>query len=1181
MTDGWTVLSAAFGYVGLLFAIAWFGDRRETLEGEAPKPRPYIYALSIAVYCTSWTFFGSVGLAATTGLGFIPVYLGAILMIGLGAPLLIRIVQLSKAQNITSTADFIAARYGKSQLLATLVTIIAVAGTIPYIALQLKAAAASVEVLLGPVAANNFAGAGGFAPLTDMAFLIALSMAVFAVLFGTRHIDATEHQGGLMLAIAAESIIKLVAFTAVGIFVTYVMFNGFADIWTRAQAAGHLDAVMQDGSSPGRWITITLLSFVCVILLPRQFHVAVVENQSRRDIWTAAWLFPLYLVLINIFVVPIALAGLLTFAPTAVDADMYVIALPLVAEAHIITMVAFIGGLSAATAMVIVASIALAIMICNEIIVPLMLRGAALRRVQGDTAEEIGPLLLNIRRATIFIILLLAYGFHRTIGQSQALASIGLLAFAAIAQFAPAFFAGLFWRRATSAGAIAGITAGFALWTYTMFVPWIAEAGWISSQVLEEGPFGIALLRPEALFGVDMTPLVHGVFWSLSANVVAFVVVSLLREPRPIERLQANAFLLNEGPAGGPSPSFRLWRSSITVDDLIRTAARYVGAERAERSFRQYATRENVTFDSAQPADLDVIRFTERLLASAIGAASSRLVLSLLMRRQNVGHRSALKLLDDASEAIQYNRDLLQSALDQMGQGVGVFDRDLQLICWNRRFRDVMSLPAEFGAVGVPLDKIIRHKAEAGHYGDVDIDAWTTEQVNRIALSRETFQEENQVTGRVLELSTSAMPQGGVVTTYTDITDRVEAAAALARANESLERRVKDRTAELTEVNVALGEAKRKADAANQDKTRFIAAAGHDILQPLNAARLYTSSLTEIAGGTEADDLARRIDGSLEAVEEIIGALLDISRLDAGAMEPEFSVFAVSDLFERLRVEFEPHATAKGLDLRFVHSSIFIHSDRRLLRRMLQNLVSNAIKYTESGRVLIGCRRRGENVSIQVIDSGKGIREEDRATIFKEFQRLESDARKVRGLGLGLSIVRRMAEVLDHPVTMESQFGKGTTFAISLPIREPQAHSITAKSGRQLGHNIAGTAVLVIDNEPEIVEGTKILLTGWGCDVLPACSEGEARVKLAKANWQPDVILADYHLEDTLGTRTILALRRQLAREIPAIVITADRSAEVQQEISTYGFTLLRKPVRPAALRAAIYQLRQARMAAE
>ncbi|MEL6421161.1 MAG: PAS domain-containing hybrid sensor histidine kinase/response regulator [Pseudomonadota bacterium] len=1182
LIDAWLILGVALGYVGLLFAVAHLGDKRAQSAGRASADRPLIYALTLAVYCTSWTFFGSVGLATTSGFGFIPVYLGAILMIGFGAPFVVRLARIAKAQNITSAADFLAARYGKSQSLAALVTLIAVAGTIPYIALQLKAVAASVEVLIGPAQASDlasrFVGAGVF-PLGDMAFVIALSMAAFAILFGTRHIDATEHQDGLMLAVAAESIVKLVAFLAVGLFVTFVMFDGVSDLWSRAREAGFVDSVVTQGWSVSRGITITLLSFACILLLPRQFHVAIVEAQSAKDVKTAAWLFPLYLVAINIFVLPIALAGLLSFAPGSVDADMFVLALPLAADAKLVAMFAFIGGLSAATAMVIVASIALAIMVCNEVIVPLLVRRTT--ATARDDAGDLGPLLLNIRRATIIVVLLLAYGFHQTIGQSQALASIGLLSFAAIAQFAPAFFIGMFWRGGTARGAIAGISVGFAVWSYTMFVPWIAEAGMIGPALLSDGLFGIEALRPQSLFGAQLDPLVHGVFFSLTLNTLAFISASLMRAPFPIERLQANLFIDDEPRMPTPGPTFRLWRASITVEDLIRTAARYVGRERASRSFTQYAEEAEVPLQSEQPADVDIIRFTERLLASAIGTASARLVLSLLLRRHDVGERGALKLLDDASEAIQYNRELLQSALDRMGQGVSVFDADLRLICWNSRFRDVMDLPPAFGAVGVPLDRIMEHKRAAGDYGSAPENDWLHDQVNRIARDHETFQDVNERTGRVLEIASSAMPQGGVVVTYTDITERVATSEALARANSSLEKRVGERTSQLMELNSALERARHKADKANLDKTRFLAAAGHDILQPLNAARLFAGSLSEKARGSDFDELATRIDSSLEAVEEIIGALLDISRLDAHAMKPDITVFPLRDLFERLRLEFEPLASTKGLELRIVETAVWVQSDRRLLRRLLQNLISNAIKYTEAGTVLVGCRQAGETVAVQVLDTGRGISEEDREAVFEEFKRLDATARKVRGLGLGLSIVKRIADVLGHPMLLRSRVDAGTVFSVDVPRRPAVVSPIEEKLARPLGHDVSGMYVLVIDNEEEIVAGTAMLLSDWGCEVATACRETDALALLQQSDRMPDVVLADYHLEETNGTATVAAIREAVGSDVPAIIITADRSTAVREEIETMGLTLMRKPVRPAALRAAVYQFRQSLQAAE
>ncbi|HWI19232.1 MAG TPA: sodium:solute symporter, partial [Vicinamibacterales bacterium] len=500
MLQGWVVVAVALGYIGLLFVVASYGDRVRQFG----RSRLLIYPLSLAIYCTSWTFFGSVGLASRTGYDFLTIYVGPILMIGLGAPLIMRIVRLAKAQNITSIADFIAARYGKGQAVAATVALIAIVGTIPYIALQLKAVSSSLSTILTHVATST----GTEQPvLGDIAMVVALSMAAFAVLFGTRHIDATEHQDGLMLAVAAESLVKLFAFLAVGVFVTYWMFDGPYDLFSQAMERADTAAVLTRDSQFGSLTAMTLLSFVAIVMLPRQFHVTVVENNSESEIKRAAWLFPIYLVLINLFVIPIAMAGLLTFPAGKIDSDMFVLALPLIAKSDVFTLIAFIGGLSAATAMVIVETVALAIMVSNDIVMPMVLkRRGHLVGTRGDAGE----LLLKIRRTSIFVILLLAYLYYRSAGDAQ-LAAIGLLAFAAVAQLAPAFFGGLIWRRGTSAGAIAGMTIGILTWAYTLLLPSIADVGIIGRHVLIDGPFGIAMLRPQALFGLDAHPLVHGV----------------------------------------------------------------------------------------------------------------------------------------------------------------------------------------------------------------------------------------------------------------------------------------------------------------------------------------------------------------------------------------------------------------------------------------------------------------------------------------------------------------------------------------------------------------------------------------------------------------------------------------------------------------------------------------------
>jgi Na+/proline symporter/signal transduction histidine kinase/ActR/RegA family two-component response regulator len=1175
MLQGWVVVAIALAYIGLLFLVASYGDRMRTLA-RGPSSRLLIYPLSLAIYCTSWTFFGSVGLASRTGFDFLTIYIGPMLMVGLAYPLLIRIVRLAKAQNITSIADFIAARYGKSQAVAAAVALIAIVGMIPYIALQLKAVSSSVSTILAEAAP------GGVAQplLGDVALFVALAMATFAVLFGTRHIDATEHQDGLMLAIATESIVKLMAFLAVGIFVTFVMFHGPLALFARALNEPHTAAVLTRVPQFASFCAMTTLSLFAIVLLPRQFHVTVVENHSEAEIRRAAWLFPAYLVLINLFVLPIAMAGLLTFPAGRLDSDMFVVALPLAAHSEAITLIAFIGGLSAATAMVIVESVALAIMVSNDIVMPLLLKRRATRN--GEPSDA-GAQLLTTRRIAIFVILFLAYIYYRSAGEAQ-LAAIGLLSFAAVAQLAPAFFGGLVWRRGTALGAIAGMSAGILVWGYTLLLPGISEAGIVGARILTDGPWGLVFLRPQALFGLDLTPLVHGVLLSLAVNIACYIGCSLARRPAAIERVQADLFVPTTlAPILGPmSPSFRLRRASVTVEELIATVARYLGEERTRESFASFAATRRISLEAAAEADFQLLQYAEYLLASAIGAASSRLVLSLLLRKRTVSTKAALKLLDDANAAIHYNREVLQTALDHVRQGIAVFDKELTLVCWNRQFGEIFDLPHELTRVGIALDEILRHIAQHGERSAKDANGFIAERIARYTSEAEPFLERFADRGLVIEVRSNRMPDGGLVTTFTDITPSVKAAEALERANATLERRVRERTGELTRLNAELERAKAEADDANVSKTRFVAAASHDILQPLNAARLYVTSLTERQRAGEDADLVSNIDASLEAVEEIFTALLDISRLDTGAMKPEIADFRLDELLHRLDVEFAPLARAKGLDLVFMPSSQSVRSDRRLLRRLLQNLISNAIKYTPSGRVLVGCRRRGAGLRIEVYDTGIGIPHAKRRAVFREFHRLDQGARVARGVGLGLSIVERIARVLDCEVALKSNIGRGSRFSIEVPRAKtvagaPKPHAMPRFDVGRLD----GTVVLCIDNERAILDGMETLLGGWGCRTLKAPDLAAALAVLEASGLEPDALLVDYHLDGGNGVAAIAELRRRLGRDVPAIVITADRSLHVRDEARAQGAHLLNKPVKPASLRALITQWRVQRVAAE
>src|SRR3979411_2085394 len=769
MLHDWGVIAAAFGYIGFLFLVASYGDRLSpTQRGRASA---LIYPLSLAIYCTSWTFFGSVGFATRTSVDFLAIYVGPVLMIAICTPLLRRVIKLAKSQNITSIADFIGARYGKSQAVAATVALIAIIGSVPYIALQLKAMASSLETILSEDQAFSHIPIIG-----DIALMVTLTMAAFAVLFGTRHSDATEHQHGLMLAVATESIVKLVAFIAAGAFVTFWMFSP-TELVERAMKTPEAVRAINYAPSPGNFLTMVLLSFCAIMLLPRQFHVSVVENSSDAEVGRARWLFPLYLVAINLFVIPIALAGLVTFPFGAVDSDMYVLALPMEGNAPLLSVVVFIGGLSAATAMVIVECVALSIMVSNDIVVPLVLQ----RSPESRTGQkDFGDFLLRVRRFAIFGIMVMAYFYYRALCNTQ-LEEIGLLSFAAIAHLAPCFFGGLFGRRATARGAMGGMLVGIAVWSYTLFLPSFLDGNTAGLMLLQDGPFGIAALRPQALFGADLPPLLHGVLWSLSLNLLTYAVLSLARQPSSIERLQADLFVPN---ALAPmAPTFRRWRTTVTVQDIQSTVAQYLGPDRALHSFEAFAIAQHISLEPAAPADLELLQHAEHLIASSIGAASSRLVMSLLLRKRTVSAKAALKLLDDSHAAFHFNREILQTALNHVRQGIAVFDADLQLICSNRQFGEILDLPPHLVQIGIPLRAILDLMGAMNPPGFGGSESLMEMRLAAYTPEGEPYLERLPDRHMVIEVRSNRMPGGGLVITFSDVTPSFAARAACGDTN--------------------------------------------------------------------------------------------------------------------------------------------------------------------------------------------------------------------------------------------------------------------------------------------------------------------------------------------------------------------------------------------------------------
>lgn len=672
------VLATALLYVAFLFAVAFVGDRRARSGRLEWLRSPIVYTLSISIYCTSWTFYGAVGTAARNGLEFATIYIGPTLVFVGWWLFLRKLVRIGQLHRITSIADMISSRYGKSAIIAALVTLIAVAASTPYIALQLKAMTNSFQVIsaAGPEALQ---GIPGTRPNFQLAFWIAAGMALFTILFGTRSIDVNERHHGVVAAIAVEAVVKLVALVTVGLLVVVGIAGGPAEIFARMPP----DMLHAEQVFGPRWVTLTFLAGAAVICLPRQFQVTVVEATDERHLRTASWLFPLYLLLLTLFVLPIAIGGL-SYLPHGANPDMFVITLPMWAEQHGIALLAFLGGFSSATSMVIVACIALSTMVSNHIVLPIALR---LPWIPLHASGEVRRFLLATRRVSICVILALAFLYFRLSGKGDALASIGVIAFAGAAQLLPCLVGGLFWRHATARGALAGLLAGSAVWAYTLFLPSFKGALFLSAADIAQGPWGEALLRPYALFGLaGLDPLVHSIFWSLLLNTLLFVTVSALGEPRPLEHLQSSLFVdvyRNRG-----IDTSRFVTRSATAYDLNVLAQRLIGVDEARQLFAGRART-----DDLQPhhpiADDTLITELERKLAGSVGAATARTMVGQVVTGETISLHELVKIADETQRMRDYS-----TRLEQQSRQLAATAGELQAV--NERLRRLDSQKDDF-----------------------------------------------------------------------------------------------------------------------------------------------------------------------------------------------------------------------------------------------------------------------------------------------------------------------------------------------------------------------------------------------------------------------------------------------------------------------------------------------------
>ncbi len=1144
----WLIVIATSAYVAALFWVAARRDRRA--HHNAAPISPTTYALALGVYCTSWTFYGAVGTAASAGWTYLPIYLGPALVFLFAPGFIQRLGDVAQREGVSSLSDFLSARYGKSRTVAATATIAAVMGSVPYIALQLQSVGMSFQAL-----AQTDAAAPG-PPGAETVFLTAVVMAVFAIMFGARTADTTRRNAGLMKVLALESLVKLAALCAVAVLSLSLL--GEADVQRVSEARAQFDF----GGAAGDFITITVLAMAAIVCLPRQFHVAAVERVSTADVKRARWLFPAYMVATSLVVLPIVLAGAGTL-PQSTPSDLYVLALPLEAGNTLLSLTVFIGGFSAATGMVIVSSVALSTMITNDLVVPvwMRLRGAPFGPGTGERV-------LAARRFAIVAVLALAYGYYRASGGGEALAAIGLLSFAAAIQFAPALLGALYWRQGHRNGAVAGVAAGVAVWAYTLALPALLGperlAAWSPP----------AVINPYALFGLDLgSPLLHGVVWSLAVNVIAYVALSLRAKVRLTDQVQAAAFTgLSPGPATPGEAASPEDETLASPDGLRALASRFLSPAAVDHAFARFAQQTNIPAIGSEPADIRLMQETERLLARVIGAASARVVMSSALAGGAVALDDVLSILDQQTIAQRFDRHMLQSMLEHMAQGISVVDGEQRLVAWNSAYVTLFSYPPELVQVGRPIADLIRHNVAAGWIHGEDPDAVAQRRLSHMRAGTPYSYERGLADGRHLRITGSPMPGGGYVTTFTDITEDKLRERALIDLNATLEARVTARTEDLAVMAEDLDHARKDAEAANASKTRFLAAASHDLLQPLNAARLFLTAARETPSQDQAADLAVKADRAIVSADSLLKGLLDISRLDHGEIVARPEVFPAGPLIEDLVDEAEGMARATGLTLHAAPTSLWVRADPDFLQSILRNFLSNARRYTRTGGVLIGVRPRGDKARFEVWDTGPGIPEERQARIFEEFQRFEeADNVGVRGAGLGLAIARRLADLMDARIGVRSVLGRGSVFFLEADrVREKTPalrSSDTSRVGLVALEALKGLRVLCVDDEPAILDALSSLLNAWGCQVDLARSPQEA---LASADRHvPEAILLDLQLGDAeaTGFTVIDALRNHQGVSAPAALVTAETDDAVADQARRRSLTLLRKPVDPNALR--------------
>lgn len=1036
-------------YLLILFAIAYTTDKARE-GGHSLVDNPWVYSVSLAVYCTSWTFYGSVGLAATTGLGFLPIYLGPTLIFLLGPSLLKRLVSFCRAEGVTSLPDLLEVLYGKGWALGALATAVMVIGVTPYIGLQLTAIGYTFDLLTGRNAVSGIIG--------DASFWAALALSVFAGLFGARSLVASERHEGMVAAVVFESVVKLAVFIILGLYITFGIGGGLRDVFGKALANPDLSRLFLIGDESGvplsTWITLNILSASAVILLPRQFHMLVVENVQENHLRTASWAFPAYLFLINILVLPVALVGRLYGA--GLVPDFYMISLPLTRGHSGLAFLAFLGGFSAATSMVIVAAVALSTMILHHPGVAVLSTFFPGLRTLGN--RDVSAHLLRVKRTVILCVVLLGYLFKRTIGESHTLVATGLLSFSAIIQFAPAVLFGLCWKGRSRAGAIAGLTAGFCIWTYTLLLPSFVDSGWIADSFLTQGPWGIELLRPRALFGLQGFGIwTHAAIWSLLFNCGMYFIFSFLTNRPEADHSRS------ELPAA--------WATKSELEELL---TRFVGARMAHDVLGALP-------DRASPQLL--LETTERCLASALGTPSAHMIINSTRAWPREHAVEILDVFGGVSQTLVESRDALDRRLRELmvlHDASHALSRSLDIDTLLQEVLQLIKREFGFEHLGVRLldnDGVLRIRSHVGlsdeyvsssamvpshetYFGTCFLDArpivvGDTRNIDKPLL----FSKLAMAVPVTAFIHAPMIYEGrviGVLTAYTSrgpmhFTDEfVELFAALANQlamaainaqlyaevqaySHAMEEKVAHRTAELEQANARLLELDRL-------KSDFLSTVSHELRTPLTSIR----SFSEILMRYDVNDVEKRkkfidiIHNEAERLTRMINDLLDLSRIEAGRLELFLEPLELEPVFARAIGTAHPLFTEKSLKVISTIEAALppVYADADRLHQVLTNLLGNSVKFSpENGTIRLRALRKVEFALISISDEGPGIPPDRLEQIFERFHQVR-DPQKSHplGTGLGLTISREIVDKMGGKIWVESSPGEGATFSFTVPL---------------------------------------------------------------------------------------------------------------------------------------------------